>query len=305
MQQQPSYIVMQCYGHESIFHECAYALLSLSKWYRKAKLPVAEICIYTDKPEWFNTFKGCTLPLQFRQIDMALIKQWKGAIDFVHRVKIEVLKDFIQNKEGNILYLDTDIVFTQPIDKLLGGIAEGKLYMHVMEGKVHETGNVILKKLSAFLKQHPSVQVNNKTIAIDPDVTMWNAGVLGFKTQYGYLLDDILAFTDTVFTQFPKHIVEQFAFSLFFQRTAAIHTATPYILHYWNLKEARQILASFFLYFNDKSWDELIRYSDLVQIHVPMQEKVSFLENRSIWGKMQKLKWQPVIPDWASLLQQL
>jgi hypothetical protein len=305
MPQQPSYIVMQCYGNESIFHECAHALLTLSAWYRDKEVPVAAICIYTDNEAWFREFKGNNLPLQFRKIDNALIRQWKGSIDFVHRVKIEVLKDFVSNHEGNILYLDTDVVFTQPIEQLLSRIDEGDLFMHVMEGKVHDAGNLILKKLSAFLNGHRDLHINGRSVSVAQDVTMWNAGVLGFNTKYAYLLDDILAFTDIVHQKFSKHIVEQFAFSLFFQHTAQIHTAAPYILHYWNLKEARLILASFFQYFKGKDWNELVRYAALIQIHVPMQEKVSFLENRSIWGKIQKIKWQPVIPDWAELLKQL
>lgn len=177
--------------------------------------------------------------------------------------------------------------------------------MHVMEGIVQDGGNAILKKLWNFLKQRRSINISGKAVNIPNDAAMWNAGVLGFNTQHKQLLDEILAFTDTVHPMFPKHVVEQFAFSLYFQQADAIKAAAPYILHYWNLKEARQILASFFNYFKDKTWDELVHYSKLVQIHVPMQDKVSFLHNRSVLDKLKKTTWQPAIPNWALLMQQL
>src|ERR1022692_2665780 len=126
MDHQPNYIVFQCYGNEGVFHECTYALLSLSRLYAQGELTNTEIWIYTDNPGWFRSFEGCWLPLHYREIDKATIQQWRGKIDFVHRVKIELLKDFIKDKKGNILYTDTDVVFTHRIDKMLEDIGAGK-----------------------------------------------------------------------------------------------------------------------------------------------------------------------------------
>jgi len=297
----PSYIVFQCYGSESIFHECTYALLSLSQLYAQGMPADTEIWIYTDKPEWFKDLKGCTLPLNFRTVDQQQIQAWRGKIDFVHRVKVEVLKDMCSKKEGSILYLDTDIVFTHHIDKMLADIAAGKLYMHVMEGVVSDGSNPIFKKLAAYLhKSH--TKVKNKPLH---DMAMWNAGVLGFHTRHKHLLDEVLAFTDKVHPEFPKHIVEQFAFSVFFQQTGDVKAAAPYIVHYWNLKEVRVLLASFFNYFKDKSWGELVQYSILIQMHVLMQEKVNYLHNLGIIDKLQKKKWQAPQYNWTVLSKQL
>ena len=106
-----NFIVFQCYGNKGIFQECAYALLSLSRSNTSKDLANTEVWIYTDDPAWFSAFKDCPLPLLYRKIDEATIKRWKGKIDFVHRVKIELLKDFVKGKQGNILYTDTDTDF--------------------------------------------------------------------------------------------------------------------------------------------------------------------------------------------------
>jgi len=302
MGQETNYIVYLCYGNEGTLHECAFSLLSLSRLYSSSELSGTEIWIYTDNPGFFQSFKDGTLPLHYRAIDKQIIQQWRGSIDFTHRVKIELLKDLLKDKTGNILYLDSDTVFTHRADKVMQDIQAKKLYMHVMEGIVSDCRNPVMTKLNNYLQKNDSLKINEKPLY---DLAMWNAGVLGFHTAYTHLLDKVLSFTDTEYTRFRKHVVEQFAFSVFMQEAGPVKTAAPYILHYWNLKEARTVLASFFSHFKNASWDELTRYSLLIQMHVLMQEKVNFLHNRGYLQKLQKKQWQPVIPDWNEAVKQL
>jgi len=307
---QPNFIVFQCYGNEAVFYECAYALLSLASLYKRDGDPALywddpppvdlQVWIYTDNPEWFQLLNGISLSLNFRVVDPNIIWQWRGKIDFTHRVKIEVLKDFSKERNGNVLYVDTDVVFIQKIDKLLHDLGEAKLYMHVMEGIVSEKGNHMLAKLNDYLQEYVPLKVNGKPIQ---DLAMWNAGVIGFNTKYRYLLNDVLAFTDSEYPRFQKHIMEQFAFSVNFQQTADIKTAAPYIVHYWNLKEARKVLASFFAYFGNKGIEEMMRCAPLIQVHVLMQEKMNFMHNRSILDKLLKKEWQPALHDWKELIK--
>ena len=302
MEQQTNYIVFQCYGNENIFHECTYALLSLSRLYAPGELKNTEIWIYTDNPTWFSSLKGCPLPLHYRQVDDKIITQWKGEINFVHRVKVEVLKDFIRNREGNILYLDCDIVITHLIDQLLKNINSGQLYMHVREGLVSDRGNKVFAKLNDHYKNRSPLKIKDTPVH---EFAMWNAGVLGFNTKYRHILDEVLAFTDAEYKKFPKHVIEQFAFSIYFQQAGRVKAAAPYLFHYWNLKEARTVLASFFEHFKNESWDDLVRYSSLVQIHAMMQDKVNFYRNRGVWGSLISKKWLPEKQDWPELVKQL
>ena len=99
--------------------------------------------------------------------------------------------------------------------------------------------------------------------------------------------------------------MEQFAFSVYFQQAGNVKAAAPYITHYWNLKEVRPLLASFFEHFKNRSWTELVCYSQLIQMPVLMQEKGNFYSNRSIKKALQKVHWLPVQPDWNELSKQL
>lgn len=303
--QHKSYIVFQAYGNQGILLECAFALLTLTKQEEPNFLANLEIWIYTDNPGFFKALNNCPLKLHFRTISPDLILKWRGKIDFVHRIKIEILKEFTSLNKGNILYLDTDTYIYQPLKKLFENINQGQIYMHIMEGVVNDSNHVMLKKLSRFLNKNQPLHLPSGKIEIHNNVAMWNAGVLGFHSDYAFLLDEILTFTDELYIKFHKHIVEQFAFSYYFQKSQTLKTAHTHIYHYWNLKEIRSILASFFQYFKHYDWQDMAKVSALIQLAEPMQQKVNFLQNRTSFEKARKLAWQPEDPKWELLLKQI
>src|SRR5438093_595755 len=96
------YLVFQAYGHEAVLRECAFALLTFL-YHHPDGIKGLEIWIYTDQAAFFKSYEA-VLPLHYRGINSDDIKRWRGAIDFVHRVKIEVLLDFVNNREGAVLY---------------------------------------------------------------------------------------------------------------------------------------------------------------------------------------------------------
>jgi hypothetical protein len=298
-----NHLVFQCYGKDVVFHECALALLSLCRVHDQDALKNIQVHIYTDRPEWFDRLRIDGLALHLITMDSATIQSWRGKIDFVHRVKVAMLMDFSQQHEGNILYCDDDVIFTRTLAPVFKQMDAGNLFMHVMEGRISNGANPMLIKLDRFLKKsHLSSSPPLSTLR---HVDMWNAGVLGFTTRQSEILGHVLSFTDHVYPHFPKHIVEQFAFSVFFQQSGSVKTASPYVLHYWNLKEARELIASFFDHFKDYTWQQLVQLSALIQMPVLMQEKANFYQGRSMLGKLQKQNWQPAIPDWHQSMKQL
>jgi hypothetical protein len=301
-----SYIVFQAYGNVGILQECALAMLSLCRQHTREDLAGTEIWIYTDNPDFFVSFKGCWLNLKYRQLDSAKLAKWRGPIDFVHRVKIAMLQDFVKDKEGQVLYLDTDVYFLGPVTGVFQNIADGKRYMHTKEGPVHGSDNVVFRKLSQFIKSRGNeLQTGSSPIPIPEDTTMWNAGVLGFLSKHGTLLNRVLEFTDSVYQEYSKHIVEQYAFSIYFSKDGTILPADTVIFHYWNLKELRAVLKSFFEHFSYSSWDELVRYSKMIDPVALVQKKQSFRKKRSLVAKLLKRKWIPPSPDWDLWVQKL
>lgn len=298
-----THIAFQAYGSNAVKQELLFALLSLSRVYRGMAFPDVTIHIYTDEPRFFD-MAADVLPIKYHAITDELLRLWRGDINFVHRVKIELLKNLCEAEKGNILYLDSDILFLKPVDELLGGIEGGKLYMHICEGVVKNQSNPIFAKLNKYLAAN-SIDVNGVPVNIPGDIAMWNAGVLGFKNG-AFPLDNVLHFTDVVYPKFPKHIVEQFAFSLYLSKhTPHISLASSYVLHYWNLKELRPVLQSFFNNFSGATWQDLVGYTQLIDVPAYLQQKANFYENRSLLHKLGKKRWVAEIPDWHLAVQQL
>ena len=286
-------LVYQAYGPEAVFRECLWSLISLARWVPPEEAP--PILIYTDNPQWFVD-RGISFPITFCPLDAATIKAWRGPHDFVHRLKIELLLDARKRYKGPLLYLDTDTEFIQSPMPLLQRVAAGDLFMHVSEGRLSRPQQPVLNKL---LKAFESRKIGaGLGITVTEATEMWNAGVLGFSGQADNILQRTLELTDALYPQYPKHIVEQFAFSVAFSEAGNVHSAAPWIFHYWNFKEWRLWLASFFDYFRNAAWCELVRQSSRMPIHVPLQEKMGFYQGRSLWGKITKEKWQPSLPDW-------
>ncbi len=297
------FLVFQAYGHDAVLRECVFALLTFL-YHHPRGISGLEIWIYTDKPDFFRLYEAA-LPLRYRQKDAEDIKRWRGNIDFVHRVKIEVLRDFVKDHAGSVLYMDTDVSFLRDATRIFEGIEAGRRYMHVLESRLRDNANPVIRKFNAFLAKAGTLQWGSRQQRIPQDTAMWNAGVLGFSCNDAPLLDDVLHFTDDVHVQFKKHVVEQFAFSLIFQEAGPVYATCREILHYWSLKEMRAYLASFFSQFAGRPVPELARLSQLIQLHVPMQDRGSFYLNRSPIGKIRRVQWKPLIPDWAELEAQM
>ncbi len=267
-------ILYQAYGHPNFLNEAIYSVLSLYTLEKNASA-LFQILIYTDKVEYLQQF----LPpeIQYRNISPDELEQWKGTPHFVHRVKIKMIQDVIQHFDGNILYMDTDTVFRKSPIALFEKIKEGKFLMHENEGALSLQSNLLFVKLSHFFRK------NNRflggKVVISSDFTMINAGVLGFSTEkLRPLISEVLALSDVLYASYPKHVMEQIAFSYYFSIGALPHTTEKEIYHYWFFKDYWKTLAVFFEKHKDQKYPELlslIAAIDPEKIYTP-PVKISF-----------------------------
>lgn len=56
----------------------------------------------------------------------------------------------------------------------------------------------------------------------------------------------MLALTEQLYRLYPKHVMEQLAFSAVWARAGVVREAAPWMYHYWNLKEIRPVLDELF-----------------------------------------------------------
>lgn len=234
-----NYLIYQAYGSPDILNE---ALLSILSYLRQPA--EATVLVYTDNPAHFQAVLGDEAGVTYVFIEPAQWQAWRGEIDFVHRVKIKVLQHAAAHYAGQLLYVDTDTIFTQSVAPVFAALAQGERFMHIGEGRLGD-GNPLNRKINRALQQASGgpALVDGP---IGPSTRMYNAGVLGLRSLDAPLLAEVLALTEQLYRLYPKHVMEQLAFSVVWARSGAVREAAPWVYHYWNLKEIRPVLAQLF-----------------------------------------------------------
>lgn len=244
------YLIYQAYGKAEIFHEAIYSIHSLLRRHSSLNF---KIIIVTDDSAFFKKYLNDGII--YHEVNKEQIKTWRGSIDFVHRVKIEVLQMLSKQYSGSFLYVDTDIYFLNEIDSLFQEIEQGKTIMCFKENAINKGKNVLYRRLNQFVQSK-----KNKSV-ITPDTIMYNAGVLGFNSSFFPILDSVKSLTDQLYQKHPTFIIEQLAFSYYLQQHGkVIETEGKWVFHYWNFKEFRQVLA--YLFENYKKTDDLFAIFD-------------------------------------------
>lgn len=281
-----NYLVYQSYGSIDILNECSYSILSLLKHgFNPEKI---QIIIYTDKKEHFSFLPSDHI--SFVEMSEETISDYKGSYKFVHRLKIKVLQDCVTRFEGKIIYADSDIYFLSSIDTLFDQIDESNFLMCNNEGPIDVPGNRVFEKFSKFIRKNSSYLIQHM-IPIPADVTMWNAGIIGFVSPNKKLIDKVLYTNDTIFEKFRSHVVEQLSFCYQLQMHGVVHKATDCVFHYWNLKEFRTVLAEFFHHHSPaSSLTQLIQDVDSIRPDVLIRPKLEYESLSFIPKNIRKLK---------------
>ncbi len=268
-------ILYQAYGGKDFINECRYSLLKYLQVYNLNPPAATGIFIYTDQPHFFSDFIPFFHHFQCKEITAEQIKMWRGTYNFMHRLKIEIMSDFLQSFSGNVLYCDTDSYATQPLEPIFENIKKGEFYMHEYEGVLNKTVSPSFHKWEAFLSTQPIVY-NNKKLEFSNTIKLFNAGAVGLNSNNKDALDDVLALTDSIYKNFPKHIAEQFAFCYCLQKRGTIKNADFAIAHYWNLKEFRQLLTTFFAKNLEESIPNLVKKVHHIDPLAIQKQKTSY-----------------------------
>jgi hypothetical protein len=287
-----NYIIYQAHGHLDFYNEALYSIISFYKFHPNTDIKIA---IYTDNIPFFENY----LPKEviYIPINAEQIKEWKGQINFIHRVKINIIQDFTAKFSGNYLYLDTDTYFTACIDAVFKNIASNALYLEKYEGDLFESKSRTMKPIAAFFKNNSAFKTakDSNPISVLPPFSMWNAGAIGFNSNYIHLLDKVMVLTDALYPKLELHIIEQFSFCYYFQKSSPPLVTVDCIEHYWAFKEFRPILNEFFLFNKEKDLNSLISKIDNINPVYLSKEKrdyktKSFFEKT--WQKVTKgKKW--------------
>lgn len=236
-------LVYQSYGNEQGHIQTLYSVLTALAFASEN----TEIHIYTDNIPAFSLIEN---EVMFHKLDTNIIQEWRGVHDFTHRLKIMMLLDLhSQFSQSPVLYLDGDTFFTQNYTDIIHTINDKSVLMHIREYPVNTHGTGQMKR---FRKNMKHLTFQNEPI--DLNVYMWNAGVIGFMPAHIPVLHKVIEFVDEIYPKYPKHIIEQFAVSYFFQKEYKVQPSDAYITHYWDKKpEYTQSIMRFLSHYTECS----------------------------------------------------
>jgi hypothetical protein len=229
-------IVYLVYGHEKVFRQAAFSILSLYNQVDK-RLDDLQIVVYTDNEDLLRKYvDGFCVVIE--RLSTELLATWKGESNFNHRTKICMLKDCLSKYNSKTLYLDTDTVFLQSPFNIVGEISRETIVMHKNEFDLYEAGGYedINWLLMRRLLKNNSFDLNGSTFQIDFSVRMWNSGVIGISPENCYLLENALSLCDQFYKKEKVFLAEQFAFSYIFQINRRLIESDDCIFHYWSQK---------------------------------------------------------------------
>jgi hypothetical protein len=227
-------LAVQSFGKETEYRR---AILTILSFYAHTTVETAEtkIFLFTDKPDFFETYLS-GLPVEFVLLTADKIKQMRGEIDFLHRMKIAVIEEAFALCEGVLLYADSDTFFTGDPAPLLQELSEKKVFMHLPEypfKKEVEDETNTYQNFYALINRQDFMLTNGSRLQVMPEHWSWNAGVMMFHPAHARLIPDVYALTDQFYPQSSSHASEQYAFSLVLQSNAEIKRCDSVIYHYW------------------------------------------------------------------------
>lgn len=227
-------LVYQAYGRWDIIEQVLFSLVSLRRFYPDGfPFPVQ---IFSDQPEKLKVFFGAEKNVQIVPITPEQIQRWRGAIDFVHRVKLEILKVAAEKSSGDLIYLDGDTYFSSSPTPLFEQISDRVSLMHLRESTLGEPADPLTKKIGKFVRRRKFNVLGVET-EIPSTTAMWNAGLIGISKKNCGLLDSMIAMTDILYSEYQKHVMEQLAVSFYLQQHTEVRAGDPVVQHYWQLKE--------------------------------------------------------------------
>jgi len=236
-------LVLQAYGRPQIVQEARFCILTFQHWALRSP-DRYRIIVYTDQP---GAFRGLGPNVVTEILSPETLARWRGAIDFVHRIKLELLLHCAARYDGILLYVDSDTHFLRDPVSIYAATDRGTAFMHECEGRLVERKNGIFRKMHRFVRDHVFTLPDGETVRMPVETEMWNAGVIALHPENTALLHRALSLTDAMYVLYPKHVIEQLAVSYELQRSLVLRAANDVIYHYWRFcDEFEHRLAAFF-----------------------------------------------------------
>ncbi len=289
-----NYLIYLCVGKELYRYQLMYSLASFYKAYGEQAAP--GIILFTDAADYFTARLPDSVVINALSQDQ--ITHFQNGLEYIPRIKIEVLKSALAQYEGNFLFVDLDTCYLKPVEELFEKLEQGYLILHKFEGNINQmakrsrTG----KKVKAGIENNAEL-LAAKGITIGTDVAMYNSGAIGFTSGTQGFIDNVLNFIDVFYPATKIWVTEQLGVSWYFQSTAEVLECDDYIFHYHHFEEfKKQVLPDFFAYHSASPVEKIMGDVDKISPLELIKPKTEYKEMSEIRKGLRRLlrgkKWQ-------------
>jgi choline kinase len=209
--------------------QCLFALLTLLNVYNKSLPKSIKIYVFTDKPGFYDSLKS-VIAIQLIFVNNNTLQKWINNTNFFLRAKIYVIKEFLANHSGNMIFADTDVIFKKRLDFTFKNISKGKVILLLRESRL-SSGDY--KEYLSCFGNNRYVLSSGRILIIDKKSEMWNSGLIGISSYKAGIIDDVLELCDQLLKRKSSRFLEQLAFSLVFQNTSKLQADQSKLVHYW------------------------------------------------------------------------
>ena len=209
--------------------QCLYAILSLINAYDESLPDWLHIYIYTDQPRLFSLLEN-QYEMTIISVDENRVEEWLLGTDYFLISKISLVKEFLISHSGNMIFVDTDVIFKRKLDSTFRKVASGRYVLHLREEKLSSPGN---KHYLETFQNKKFILESGRTIGINKKSHMWNSGLIGISSDRIDVVDDVLSLCLQLLPHSSSRFLEQLSFSLVFNDTGRLVGDPKLMVHYW------------------------------------------------------------------------
>lgn len=275
-----NHLIYVAFGGRDYQNEILWSIFSL---YQTEIKPDCNVHVFTDDLAYLQSHVPQEILLH--ELTPNQISIWKGADNYPYRVKIKVLQECLRLYSGQFLYVDSDVVFRQPLQPLFKAIADGAVFMDTNEGPLYANSGGIATKMKKLLRQQQQFTLpNGEIIGLNEQFEVWNSGCIGITNIHLPQLQCAEVLMDVLYARYPLFSMEQIAVTKAFA-DQQLQEAKSMIHHYWYYKEFRLVIRDFLAYYS--SWDHRLQHAPKWNPWILSKEKRAY-KKMGFWERTLK-----------------
>ena len=224
-------IVYLSHGGPKYHDQTRYSVLTLLALLLEQSRNNFRIVVYTDQPGQLpahDLVRAVRVnPEQFAAL--------RGPLDYVHRIKLGVLRRALGELGAPLIYVDSDTrwlrIPDEPFAALSGSVTPPACYLYKVEGSISAS---FFPQYFHLLREKRR-KLMEWRLPHDSPWTMWNSGTIGIPSRSEGFMDQVLRVNDALLPHVGlRNCVEQLALSLVTASRFEVRPFDEYLEHWWS-----------------------------------------------------------------------